>query len=212
MEQEDLILTRILAIASGAVLLTFLIGTFLISTFRAPSDKLAACLQGQVAGGDIGGPFTLVSETGETVTDADVITGPTLVYFGYTFCPDYCPTDNARNAAAIDLAQEAGHSIDALFITIDPARDTPEFLASFTEAFHPNLLGLTGTEEQVEAAAKAYRVFFKKRDGDDPEYYLMDHSTLTYLMMPDRGFVDFYRSDTSAEDIAASLICVAEAL
>ena len=187
-------------------------GTFLAVTLLAPADRLAECLGSRVAGGDIGGPFTLVSETGETVTDKDVITGPTLVYFGYTFCPDICPMDTDRIALAMEQMDEAGTEVDALFISIDPERDTPEYLAEYTDYFHPRMTGLSGSEEQVKEAAQSYRAFYRRVDSDDPDYYLMDHSTLTYLVTPEEGFVTFFRRDLSAEALAEQVTCIAESV
>lgn len=177
--------------------------------YTASSTSETACGQSRVAGATIGGPFTLVDETGRTVTDRDVITKPSLVYFGYTFCPDVCPTDSARNAEALDLIQSRGIDAQAVFISIDPERDTPERVAEFTDIFHPDMIGLTGTPEQVAAASKAYKTYFAKQDTGD-EYYLMDHSTFTYLVLPDRGFVDFFRRDTTPEQIADTVACFAD--
>lgn len=190
-------------VLAGTVIAGLIGGTYVWTQMRTTS----ACVTSGVAAGDVGGPFTLVSETGVTVTDADVITGPTLVYFGYTFCPDVCPLDTARNAAAIDLLAEMGHAVKPIFITVDPARDTPEQLAFFTDALHPEMLGLTGTEEQVQVAKQAYRAYGQKQPGD-PEYYLVDHSTLTYLMLPETGFAGFYRRDLTPEALAAEVACV----
>ncbi|MEJ6403334.1 SCO family protein [Yoonia sp. 2307UL14-13] len=159
-----------------------------------------------IAGGDIGGPFELVSETGETVTDQDVITEPTLVYFGYTFCPDVCPLDSARNAAAVDILAEQGMSVTPVFISIDPARDTVDVVRDYADNFHPKMIGLTGSEEQVAAASKAYKTYYNKAD-DDPEFYLVAHSTFTYLVMPDQGFVEFFKQPTSAEEMAEKTAC-----
>ncbi|MEO0486753.1 MAG: SCO family protein [Pseudomonadota bacterium] len=187
-------------------------GIFLATQIMAPSNVLAQCIGSSVAGGDIGGPFTLVSETGETVTQDDVITGPTLVYFGYTFCPDVCPMDTDRMALAMEILDEQDKGIDALFVSIDPLRDTPEYLAEFTDYFHPRLTGLSGTEAQVKAAADAYRVFYRKVDTDEEDFYLMDHSTLTYLMTPGEGFVTFFRRDLTPEAMAEQVGCVVDAV
>jgi len=173
-------------------------------------DEFASCSASAVAGGDIGGPFELVSETGATVTDADVITEPSLVYFGYTFCPDVCPLDAARNAEALDLLAEQGVDANALFITVDPERDTPEVLAEFTDVMHPDMIGLTGSAQQVKAASQAYRTYYKKQPGD-PEYYLVDHSTFTYLVLPQQGFVEFFRREATAEQMAETVACYAAA-
>jgi len=173
-------------------------------------NAFASCSASAVAGGNIGGPFELVSEAGETVTDADVITDPTLVYFGYTFCPDVCPLDSARNAEALDLLAERNIGASSLFITIDPERDTPEVLADYTDVMHPKMLGLTGSAAQVKAASQAYKTYYKKQPGD-PDYYLVDHSTFTYLVLPEEGFVEFFRRDTTPEEMADTVACYANA-
>ena len=178
----------------------------------APSDRFAECRSGQIAGGsaDIGGPFTLVSETGETVTREDVIDRPALIYFGYTFCPDVCPLDVARNARAVELLEERGHRVKPVFVSVDPARDTPEVVADFTDSMHPRMLGLTGSPEQVKAASQAYRAFYKAQDTED-DYYLVDHSTLTYLTLPEAGFAGFFRRDAAPAEMADRVQCFLEA-
>ncbi|PWG17087.1 SCO family protein [Salibaculum griseiflavum] len=173
-------------------------------------DKFAQCRATTVGGADIGGPFELVDETGRTVTDGDVITGPTIVYFGYTFCPDICPTDNMRNAMAVDLLDDRGIEVKPVFISIDPERDTPERLVDFTDTFHERMLGLTGTPEQVSAASRAYKTFFQKEDTED-EFYLVDHTTMSYLVFPEEGFVEFYRRDVGPEAMADSVACFVNA-
>lgn len=169
-------------------------------------DVFAQCRGGQVGGGSIGGPFTLVNGNGETVTDKDVITKPTLVYFGYTFCPDVCPLDNVRNAEAVDILEEMGLDVTPVFISIDPTRDTPEVMAEYTSIMHPKMIGLTGSEEQVKAASLAYKTYYKKQDAVD-DYYLVDHSTFTYLMLPDVGFVDFFKRETTPDEMAQTVAC-----
>lgn len=178
---------------------------YLIYAERA-ADPFAQCRGSTVGGGDIGGPFTLVDETGATVTDKDVITRPTLVYFGYTFCPDICPLDNARNAEAVDLLKERGVDVTPVFISIDPERDTPDVLRDFTDSLHPDMIGLTGSAEQVKAASMAYRTYYKKQESGD-EYYLMDHSTFTYLVLPEAGFVDFFRRESTPAEMADRVAC-----
>lgn len=169
-------------------------------------DKYAACTSGQVAGGAIGGPFTLVDQTGATVTDKDVMKKPSLVYFGYTFCPDVCPLDTQRNAEAVDILAQKGFDVTPVFITIDPARDTPEALADFSEAISPKMVALTGTPEQVKAASVAYKTYYKQQPAEDGNY-LMDHSTYTYLMLPETGFVDFFDRDIAADKMAERVGC-----
>jgi protein SCO1/2 len=197
-----------LAIAAVAGLLG---GTALYVFLQPGDDAFAQCRGGQVGGGDIGGPFTLVDETGATVTDAQVLAKPSLVYFGYTFCPDVCPIDAARNAEAVDILEERGFEVTPVFITVDPDRDTPEVLAEFTNYLHPNMIGLTGSAEQVRAASQAYRTFYRKQEGD-PDFYLVDHSTFTYLTLPGIGFVDFFRRDDTADQMAERVACFVSAL
>lgn len=206
-------MTRIVAIAA-AVLVVFGLVIGGLAVFRdGGDDQFASCSGGTVADGtaSIGGPFELTNGAGARVTDADVITKPTLVYFGYTFCPDFCPTDLARNALAAELAAEHGDDVGLVFITIDPERDTPEVASEYASYIHPEMVGLSGSAEDVEAAAAAYRVYARK-SGDDPEFYLMDHSTFTYLAAPGHPFLEFYPSAATPEDIADSVACYADAL
>lgn len=205
--------TRLIAILSGTALVLALVAMWLMTFRSGPEDAFAACRGGAVSGGAgaIGGPFELVREDGETVTDQDVFTKPTILYFGYTFCPDVCPLDNQRNAEANYLLDERGYDVQTAFISIDPDRDTPEVMAEFTDLFHPSMVGLTGSREQVQNASKAYRTYYKKQDEGDPEYYLMDHSTFTYLVFPDIGFVDFFKREDSPEEMAARVACFVDA-
>jgi len=183
---------------------------------EAGEDRFAQCRASNVAGGagQIGGPFELVSETGETVTDEDVIDKPALIYFGYTFCPDVCPLDTARNAEAVDLLESRGHMVKPVFISVDPARDTPEVLAEFTDYLHPRMVGLTGSEEQVRAASNAYRTYYRAQEPEEgaEEFYLVDHSTMTYLTLPGHGFVEFFRRDATAQEIADRTACFVDAM
>ncbi|MEZ5750539.1 MAG: SCO family protein [Paracoccaceae bacterium] len=175
------------------------------------SDQYAQCRETVMQGGleSIGGAFELVNAQGQTVTDTDVITLPSIVYFGYTFCPDVCPLDNARNALATEILESGGHIVQPVFISIDPRRDTPEVVGEFASIFHPRMIGLTGTEEQVQAASRAYRTFFSAQNTGD-EYYLIDHSTFSYLVFPGEGTVEVFRHDTPAEDVARRTQCFME--
>lgn len=197
-----------LAVAAVAWLLG---GTWLYSALGQKADIFAQCRNSAVGGGAIGGAFTLTDENGAEVTDQQVITGPTLVYFGYTFCPDVCPLDNARNAEATDLLESKGKIVTPVFISFDPERDTPQVLREFTDVMHPRMIGLTGTPEQISAASQAYKTYFKKQEDGDPKYYLIDHSTFTYFMMPGHGFVDYFNRDTSAQEMADRVACFIDA-
>ena len=205
--------TRTYAIAAAAVVIVGLAATG-YAVMRDPGgDPFVDCRRGAVAGGaaSIGGPFALTAADGARVTDADVITRPTLVYFGYGFCPDICPTDLSRNALAAEALKERGIDVGQVFVSIDPARDTPEAVGDFTAAIDPALVGLTGSDADIAAAAKAYKVFYRKA-GDDPDTYLMDHSTFTYLMAPGPGFLEFFGSEVAPEEIADSVACFAREL
>ena len=203
-------MTRLYAGVAAAAVVAMLGGLFAYVQFHRSADDFAECRQGQVAGGDIGGPFTLVNTQGQTVTDAEVLAKPALVYFGYTFCPDVCPFDMARNVEAVDLLEARGLHVTPVFISIDPERDTPEALADYAANMHPKLVALTGTPEQVKAASLAYKTYFQKQPSED-EFYLMDHSTFTYLMLPGTGFVDFFRREITSEQMADSVACFVDA-
>lgn len=174
-----------------------------------PSETAFAQCSGSQVAGDIGGPFELVNGAGETVTDANVITEPVLIYFGYTYCPDVCPFDVSRNADAVDILTEKGIDVTPVFITIDPERDTVDVVADYAANMHDRMIALTGSEAQVAAASKAYKTYYKAhRDGTNE--YLVDHSTFTYLVLPDHGFVEFFRRDVTAEEMAERTACYVE--
>ncbi|WP_292292127.1 SCO family protein [Marivita sp.] len=205
-------MVRLAAVSAGVALLALVGGVwYATAPGGGGGDKYAACRTTKVAGGTdaIGGPFTLVNAAGETVTNEDVITEPSLIYFGYTFCPDVCPLDTVRNAEAVDILREQGHDITPVFISVDPERDTPEVVGEFAANLHEDMIGLTGSEEQVRAASQAYRTYFQRQPGDD-EYYLVDHSTFSYLVMPEDGFVEFFRRDLSPEQTAERAACFLE--
>ena len=183
-----------------------------LSFGTAQPDRFAQCRKGAgSASAKIGGPFTLVSETGVPVTDRDVLTRPSLIYFGYTFCPDVCPIDSTRNAAAVDLLAERGLDVTPILISVDPARDTPAALTEFTDLMSPKMIGLTGSPEQIDAAVRAYRAYYRVQTPGDPTT-LVDHSTQTYLVDPKLGFLDFYDRDASSETVADSVGCFLDAL
>jgi protein SCO1/2 len=199
-------MSRIIA-PLAVVTATVVLGGTWFATRNTSDDQFAQCRASAVAGGtSIGGPFELVSAKGETVTDKDVITEPTMIYFGYTFCPDVCPLDTARNAEATDFLAEGGQSMTPVFISIDPNRDTPEVVGDYAFNMHEKMIGLTGSALQVKAASQAYRTYYKAHPGDD-EYYLVDHSTFSYLVLPKYGFVEFFRRDVTAEDMAKTVGC-----
>lgn len=158
-----------------------------------------------ISGAEIGGPFALTDHTGAPVSSAALIDGPTLIYFGYTFCPDICPVDVAVMAEAVDLLDEQGFKVTPVFITIDPERDTPEALAYYAEAMHPRMVALTGAEAQIKAAADAYKIYYERVDlADSAADYLMNHTTFTYFVMPD-GIRALFRNGFPPEEMAGEV-------
>ena len=156
----------------------------------------------------IGGPFQLVNHHGDSVIDSDFRGRLMLVYFGYTFCPDVCPLDMARLSAALDILEGRGADMSliwALFVTIDPGRDSPQILDKFVGAFHPRLMGLTGSHAQIATVAAAYKVYYAKAPGDEETDYLMNHSNNIYVMGPDGKFISFFSSLDSPDVMADEL-------
>ncbi len=157
----------------------------------------------------IGGPFALTDQNGNAVTEATFRGKFMLVYFGYTYCPDVCPTTLTDIGAAVDALGAAGDKVVPIFITVDPERDTPEHLKEYLGYFHPRFVGLTGTQEQVTAAAKAYRVYYAKAKSDgaatDALDYMMDHTSIVYLMGPDGKLKAHFPHGTSADAMAKKI-------
>jgi protein SCO1/2 len=157
----------------------------------------------------IGGPFALVDQEGRPRTSADFQGSYMLVYFGYTYCPDVCPTGLQNITLALDLLAkqdpDKAAKVVPIFITIDPERDTPAVLAAYAANFHPRLVALTGTLAQTSQAAKNYRVYYKKILDEGSAAYLMDHSSFIYLMDPTGAYVSHYTHLTRPEEIAKSL-------
>lgn len=204
---------KILLIGSAATVAILLAGGLYLSTRSAGGDVFAACQTGTVAGGmdSFGTDFTLTRDDGERVTAEQVFTKPTLLYFGYTMCPDVCPLDSARNAEAQTILQEQGKDIQTAMITIDPRRDTPEVLAEFTDLFSDDMIGLTGTDAEIAAVNAGWRNYYKAQDEEDKEFYLVDHMTNTYLVLPGNKTVEFFPRDTTPEVLAEKVGCFLDA-
>jgi protein SCO1/2 len=178
------------AILAGALLLQYaLIGRGSVENVGAAS---------------IGGDFTLVDQNGQKRTAADFRGRLMLVYFGFTYCPDVCPTELQTMSEAVDLLADKGEAVQPIFISVDPERDTPEQLRPYAESFHPRLVALTGTPEQVQQAARAYKVYYAKRPQKEGEY-LVDHSSFVFLL--DRGgkYVTHFSPAATPEQMAAAI-------
>jgi protein SCO1/2 len=154
---------------------------------------------------DVGGPFTLTAHTGERISDQAFRGKFMLVAFGFTHCPDVCPAELQVMTAALDDMGPAGERVQPLFITIDPERDTADHLAEYMAYFHPRFIGLTGTPDEIASVAKAYHVWYQKVDGDSPDY-VMDHTSIMYLMDPDGAFVQHFSFGTSADTLSEALL------
>ncbi len=176
----------------------------------APAFESASTPVRQSGTATIGGPFALSDHRGNRVTEAALTGHLTLVYFGYASCPDVCPAELQNMGAALDLLAAGDPAkikdIQILFITIDPARDTVAALGDYMTNFHPNATALTGTTDEIAAAAKAYRVYFNKVDAEKAsDNYLMDHSNIIYVMGRDGRFLAHFGFGTGVEQIAAKL-------
>ncbi|WP_286830010.1 MULTISPECIES: SCO family protein [Kordiimonas] len=155
-----------------------------------------------------GGPFVLTSHTGETVSNNDFKGRYMLIYFGYSFCPDVCPIELGKMSAAMTMLEGEGYDISPLqpiFISVDPERDTVEALADYVTDFHPSLVALTGSPEEIAAVAKEYRVYYKKREQEGLDSYLMDHQSVIFVMDPDGKYVRLFSSRNTPADIADAL-------
>lgn len=181
-------------------------GTVLILLLYLPAlrpDPNNTTVSGTAA---IGGPFTLIDQNGAEVTEQILLGHYSLVYFGFTYCPDICPVTLQTVFDAIELLPgQKSELIQPVFISLDPDRDTVTVLSDYVSHFHPRLIGLTGTMEQVSEAADAFRVFFQKRlTGDDNEYTI-DHSSFLYLLNRSGRYIDHFGKDVTVEDLTVRL-------
>jgi protein SCO1/2 len=151
--------------------------------------------------GTIGGPFTLIDHTGTPRTDADFRGKLLLVYFGFTHCPDICPTDLMSIGGALKALGSQADQVRGLFVSLDPQRDTPSLLAAYVDSFHEKMVGLTGDESAIRRAARAYKVYFKKIPGRGADDYGYDHSAYIYLMDREGKFIGVFPPATPPERI-----------
>lgn len=150
----------------------------------------------------VGGPFTLVDHNGKTVTDKDFRGRYMLVAFGFTHCPDICPSGLQLMAAAVDALGARSERVTPVFISIDPERDTPAQLAQYVKSFHPRLVGLTGSPAAVDVAVRAYRVYARKvEDAKSTVGFTFDHSSLIYFMGPDGSYLAHFSHATSVDKL-----------
>jgi protein SCO1/2 len=174
---------------------------------------LSACQQpaadAPLAGAALGGPFTLTDQDGRTVSDRDFAGKYRLIYFGYTYCPDVCPTTLQKLLAGYkafgEKSAERAGKVQPIFITVDPVRDTPPVMKSYVAAFSPRLIGLTGSEAEVAKVAKEYAVYYKKRKAEGASEYLLDHSSAPLLFGPDGAPIALVPADEGADAVVRTL-------
>ncbi|KAL0316411.1 UNVERIFIED_CONTAM: protein SCO11, mitochondrial [Sesamum radiatum] len=154
----------------------------------------------------IGGAFNLIDHNGKSVTDKDFLGKWNLIYFGFTHCPDICPDELQKLASAIDkIKEKSGLEVVPVFISVDPERDTVEQVREYVKEFHPKLIGLTGSPDEVKNAARAYRVYYMKTEEEGSDY-LVDHSIVMYLMDPNMQFVKFFGKNVDTTSLADGVI------
>lgn len=192
-------------VVAGALLWLRPPATGPVATIRSGDAPQPAGLVRLPPGSELGGPFQLVDQDGKPVTDATYGGKFMLIYFGFTFCPDVCPTELQAMSTAIDDLGSPGDMVQPILISVDPARDTPAQLKSYVASFHPRLVGLSGSDEQIAAAAKAYRVYYAKGPSDADGNYVMDHTSFVYLMGPDGKLRSVFRAGASPEVMAGEM-------
>jgi cytochrome oxidase Cu insertion factor (SCO1/SenC/PrrC family) len=187
---------RFLGIAAGLLLA----GTGLSSRAQSPEETSATRLMDDLMWnrGPIGGPFALTDHTGKLRTDENFRGKLLLIYFGYSYCPDVCPTDLQQIGLALDGLGAGAEAVQPLFITLDPERDTIAHLANYVPMFHPRLIGLTGSAEQIRRVALAYKVYHAKYPPDSPDY-VIDHSSFVYLIDEGGKYIGFFPPGTAAD-------------
>jgi protein SCO1/2 len=170
------------------------------SRAQSPEETSAARLMDDLMWnrGPIGGPFALIDHTGKSRTDQDFRGKLLLIYFGYTYCPNVCPTDLQQVGLAVDGLGVGAEAVQPLFITLDPERDTAGHLADYVPLFHPRLIGLTGDAEQIRRVALAYKVYYAKYPPDSPDY-VIDHSSFIYLVDEAGKYIGFFPPGTTAD-------------
>ncbi len=168
----------------------------------SPTELIEGLLSGRAP---VGGPFELTDQTGHRRTNADFRGKLVVLYFGYTYCPDVCPTELQSISLALDKLGATAEAVQPLFITVDPERDTPARLADFVSSFHPRLIGLTGSLAEIRKTAIAYRTFFVKNNASTPGDYSVDHTGFIYLVGKDGSYLGFLPPGSTPDAIADAI-------
>ncbi|CAE7246361.1 SCO1 [Symbiodinium pilosum] len=173
---------------------------------RKESETRAITTQERIGVPRLGGPFELVDRKGNTVTDKDFLGQYLLIYFGFTFCPDICPQEMEKQTQAVELIEaEFGPIATPVFISVDPQRDLPAVVDDYCEEFHPRIVGLTGTSEQIKKVSRAYRVYYNEGLKTDDADYLVDHSIIHYFIGKNGKFLDFFGKNMTAKEMAEKM-------
>jgi len=198
-----LMMNKFLSLFSAALLLSLLSACNPASSGGANGG---ANEEAPLAGAAIGGGFTLINQDGEKVSDTDFAGKYRIIYFGYSYCPDVCPVDLQRLMQGLALAEKSdpalADKVQPIFITIDPERDRPEQLKQYVSAFHPRLIGLTGSVDEIAEVAKKYLIIYDKREAEDTSEYLMDHGRQAYLFGPQGEPIALLPFDGTPQQIA----------
>ena len=197
-------------VIAGAAVVGVLFGAVLWMMIGPDTDQKLGQVRSTAQSGyaDIGGPFTLNDHNGRVVTEKTFEGNFQLVYFGYTYCPDVCPLGLLLMHDLLNELGKKGDQIQPLFISVDPERDTPEVLKDYISSFHPRLLGLTGSTEQVAAVADAYKMYYRKAampGSEGSDNYALDHMNIIYLMGPDGIYLKHFINPTAPKEIAAEI-------
>ena len=201
MTKKRIIILVLIAVIGFA--LSFAVGLAIKRSGSIPSaqeDNLVA-----VTDDAFGGPFTLSDQTGKTVTEKDFAGKYRLIYFGFTYCPAICPTELSKITATLTALGPAGRNIVPVFITVDPERDTVDKMKNYVSLFHPSLIGLTGTPEQIKAVLKDYKIYAAKRQDEGMSDYTMDHSSFIYFMGPDDRLLHIFKTQDTADSMAKTI-------
>lgn len=194
------------AVVVWIVLLVGLVLVAAVATYYWPRSEPRQSQPPPASKALVGGPFSLVDPAGRTVTDRDFRGQFMLIYFGYTTCPNHCPTMLMMTAAALEALGPRARQVQPIFITVDPEHDTPEIMGRYTNRFSPRILGLTGSTAQIESVEQAYGVeTLFRRTGPEEGAYRIDHPSVFYLVGPDGRFIAELQSDGGADDLATDI-------
>ncbi len=190
-------------------LLCISMAVFMILNRETDINELAKCKLNTTASTfeDFKGDFSLVNEDGLTVSSDHLLDQPSLLYFGYTFCPDICPFDLMRNAQAVELLALEDITIKPLFISVDPSRDSPSVLKNFTSFHHPNMIGLTGSTKQLDRVKNIYKVY-SEIPKDMTADYIVNHSTFSYFILPKLGVQTYFTRSQKPKELASKMKCI----